>query len=48
MVKLKTIFMHVFQVQVDDQIVFESVKSSGQFLHVSKTLLGGMSVYDKR
>ncbi|XP_053404110.1 inositol 1,4,5-trisphosphate receptor type 2-like isoform X2 [Mercenaria mercenaria] len=35
-------------VQVDDQIVFESVKSSGQYLHVSKTLLGGQSVYQKR
>lgn len=34
-------------VQVDDQIVFESVKSSGQYLHVSKTLLGSMSVYQK-
>ncbi|KAL4219957.1 hypothetical protein ACF0H5_020368 [Mactra antiquata] len=34
-------------VQVDDQIVFESAKSSGQFLHVSKTLLGGASIYQK-
>ncbi|WAR27713.1 hypothetical protein MAR_013417 [Mya arenaria] len=34
-------------VQVDDQIVFESVKSPGQYLHVSKSLLGGQSVYQK-
>lgn len=36
-----------WQVQVDDQIVFESLKSPGQYLHVSKTLLGSLSVYTK-
>lgn len=32
-------------VQVDDQVVLESVKSSGSYLHVSKSLLGQVSVY---
>ncbi|XP_076454279.1 inositol 1,4,5-trisphosphate-gated calcium channel ITPR3-like isoform X3 [Babylonia areolata] len=32
-------------VQVDDQIVLESVKSPGQFLHVSQQHLGSQSVY---
>jgi len=32
-------------VQVDDQIVLESVKSPGQFLHVSKAQFGNDSVY---
>ena len=32
-------------VQVEDQIVFESVKSPGQFLHVSKAQFGQTSVY---
>ncbi|XP_070173454.1 inositol 1,4,5-trisphosphate-gated calcium channel ITPR3-like [Littorina saxatilis] len=32
-------------VQVDDQIVLESVKSIGQFLHVGQTLFGQQSVY---
>ncbi|CAC5372088.1 unnamed protein product [Mytilus coruscus] len=34
-------------VQVDDQIVLESMKSPGSFLHVSKAFLGPMSVYSK-
>ncbi|XP_053404101.1 inositol 1,4,5-trisphosphate receptor type 3-like isoform X2 [Mercenaria mercenaria] len=34
-------------VQEGDQLVFESVKSRGQYLHVSKTLFGGQSVYQK-
>ncbi|XP_062567417.1 inositol 1,4,5-trisphosphate receptor type 3-like isoform X1 [Saccostrea cucullata] len=34
-------------VQVDDQVVLESVKSSGSYLHVSKGLLGLVSVYSK-
>nr|XP_034327562.1 inositol 1,4,5-trisphosphate receptor type 2 isoform X16 [Crassostrea gigas] len=32
-------------VQVDDQVVLESVKSSGSYLHVSKSVLGQVSVY---
>ncbi|XP_064638655.1 inositol 1,4,5-trisphosphate receptor type 3-like isoform X2 [Lineus longissimus] len=32
-------------VQVDDQIVLESLKSPGQFLHVSKAVFGTSSVY---
>jgi inositol 1,4,5-triphosphate receptor type 1 len=32
-------------VQVDDQIVLESLKSTGQFLHVSKAVFGTQSVY---
>ncbi|XP_070173522.1 inositol 1,4,5-trisphosphate-gated calcium channel ITPR3-like [Littorina saxatilis] len=32
-------------VQVDDQIVLESVKSPGQYLHVSQKALGASSVY---
>lgn len=36
------------QVQVDDQVVLESIKSPGSFLHVSKPLLGHGSVYSKR
>ena len=32
-------------VQVDDQIVLESVKSPGQFLHVSKAQFSHVSVY---
>ncbi|XP_067668084.1 inositol 1,4,5-trisphosphate-gated calcium channel ITPR2-like [Haliotis asinina] len=32
-------------VQIDDQIVLDSIKSSGQFLHVSRILLGVTSVY---
>ncbi|XP_052703116.1 inositol 1,4,5-trisphosphate receptor type 3-like isoform X4 [Crassostrea angulata] len=34
-------------VQVDDQVVLESMKSPGSFLHVSKPLLGHGSVYSK-
>ncbi|KAK7486477.1 hypothetical protein BaRGS_00022278, partial [Batillaria attramentaria] len=34
-------------VQVDDQIVLESAKSPGQFLHVSRVLLGQQSVYSQ-
>uniref|UniRef100_K1QKL7 Inositol 1,4,5-trisphosphate receptor n=1 Tax=Magallana gigas TaxID=29159 RepID=K1QKL7_MAGGI len=34
-------------VQVDDQVVLESMKSPGSFLHVSKPLLGHGSVYNK-
>ncbi|KAL5004999.1 hypothetical protein ScPMuIL_018455, partial [Solemya velum] len=34
-------------VQIDDQIVLESVKSPGQYLHVSKLLLGIGSIYNK-
>nr|XP_022345635.1 inositol 1,4,5-trisphosphate receptor type 3-like isoform X6 [Crassostrea virginica] len=34
-------------VQVDDQVVLESVKSPGSYLHVSKSLLGQVSVYSK-
>ncbi|XP_033730119.1 LOW QUALITY PROTEIN: inositol 1,4,5-trisphosphate receptor type 2-like [Pecten maximus] len=34
-------------VQVEDQIMFESVKSAGSFLHVSKFLFPGHSVYHK-
>ena len=34
-------------VQVDDQIVLESVKSPGQYLHVSQKLMGQQSVYQK-
>ena len=37
-----------FKVQVDDQIVLESVKSPGQYLHVSKTHYGSHSVYSTR
>ncbi|KAH3816025.1 hypothetical protein DPMN_144565 [Dreissena polymorpha] len=37
-----------FQVQVDDQVVFESIKSHGQYLHVSKNVLGTVSVYSKK
>ena len=38
---------HLFQVQIDDQLVLESVKSPGQFLHVSRQLLGKQSVYSQ-
>ncbi|KAJ8309658.1 hypothetical protein KUTeg_011523 [Tegillarca granosa] len=34
-------------VQVDDQVVLESIKSPGSFLHVSKGVLGIASVYSK-
>ena len=36
------------QVQVDDQIVLESVKSTGQFLHVGQKPMGQQSVYHQR
>ena len=36
------------KVQVDDQVVLESVKSPGSYLHVSKGFLGQASVYSKR
>jgi hypothetical protein len=36
-----------WQVQVGDQIVLESVKSPGQYLHVSQKPLGQQSVYQK-
>ncbi|XP_061178320.1 inositol 1,4,5-trisphosphate receptor type 2-like [Saccostrea echinata] len=34
-------------VQVDDQVVLESVKSPDSYLHVSKSFLGQLSVYSK-
>ncbi|XP_078311676.1 inositol 1,4,5-trisphosphate-gated calcium channel ITPR2-like [Crassostrea virginica] len=34
-------------VQVDDQVVLESVKSPGSYLHVSKGFLGQASIYSK-
>ena len=38
----------VVQVQVGDQVILESVKSPGQYLHVSKGLFGKLSVYSQR
>lgn len=45
---LLTFPLFFVQVQVDDQVVLESMKSPGSFLHVSKPLLGHGSVYSKR
>ena len=35
----------LIQVQQDDQIVLESLKSPGQFLHISASFFGAASVY---
>ena len=38
----------VYQVQVGDQVILESMKSPGQYLHVSKSLFGKNYVYSLR
>lgn len=38
----------VWQVQAEDHVVLESIKSQGQYLHVSRMQLGSQSVYSHR